>query len=103
MGKMSLCAAAVEFNVLVYCRCFWVMWRGWLGSVVVEWLRCVGGFLDRDVEERRRCAGRIVVVGGRESVDMMTGGGLGVAYSSLGLLRRSVRCCEFGYAKVQRA
>ena len=75
MGKMSLCTAAVEFNVLVYCRCFWVMWRGWLGSVVVEWLRCVGGFLDRDVEERRRCAGRIVVVGGRESVDMMTKGG----------------------------
>jgi len=63
----------------------------------------VGGFLDRDVEERRRCAGRIVVVGGRESVDMMTRGGLGVAYSSLGLLRRNVRCCEFGYAKVQRA
>lgn len=41
---------------------------------MVEWLRCVGGFLDRDVEERRRCARRIVIVGGRESVDMMTKG-----------------------------
>ncbi len=46
-----------------------------VGSVVVEWLRCVGGFLVRDVEERRRCAGRIVIVGGRESVDKMTKGG----------------------------
>ncbi len=35
----------------------------------------MGGFLDRDIEGRRICAGRIVVIGGRESVDKMTKGG----------------------------